>query len=287
MITKFFNGRYFSNIILKKISKETFFCNFFFKKKLCLVIILIDNSFSSNLYVKNKIKSCLSTKIKFLIFKFSNNIKIKTLLNINFMLQFSHFVNGILIQLPIIKKLNNINVFNSISVKKDVDLLNPCNFGIYYSCLCNYLLPSIVMSLIYFLNKIKLIKKGLKCVMFGFSNIVGKPILLEFVNNGITVFIINKQDSDFFNIICFSDIIISGIGKRGFLNVNFITNGSLIIDIGINEYKHNIICGDVNLLNIIGKVSYITPSPGGIGPLTVVGLLSNLIKLNINKKFNI
>lgn len=285
MIIKFFNGKYFSNLILKKIRKEIFFSNFFLNRRIYLAIILLSNNFSSNLYVKNKIKACLFVKINFVLFKFSASLKFKTLLKIVSIINNNFNINGIIIQLPLIKKINKKKLFKSLNPFKDVDLLNPVNFGVYSFNFSNLLIPSTAKSILFFLHRIKIKMYGAKCIVFGYSNIVGKPMVYELIKAGSTVIIINKNDNDFSYLSKSSDIIITAIGVSNFLSSKLISNGTIVVDVGINEYKCGIASGDVNLFEISDRVSYMTPVPGGIGPLTVAYLISNLIRLSLNKNF--
>lgn len=285
MITKFFNGKYYFKKLFKNISDEVFFYNFFLSKSLCLSIFIVGNVFSTNLYIKNKIQACYFAGINFLIFKFSYNVKMKTLLIILKIINIDVYVNGIIVQLPLTERLNRPILFNSICINKDIDLLNSFNFGCYFLGYSNIIIPSTVKSVLFLLKKVKINCHGLRCSLFGFSNIVGKPLSLELNSLGMTVIIINKYDSNFNDILKSSDIIISAVGILNFLKVKDISSGALIVDIGINESDYNIAFGDFLMEGSYNFINFITPVPGGIGPLTVYNILTNLIKLVINKNF--
>ena len=195
-------------------------------------------------------------------------------------------INSILIQVPLIHKLNKLVLFNSINFLKDIDLLNTFNFGKYVSDYSNFLIPSTAAAIIFVLKIFKINMHGLKSVVFGFSNIVGKPIVCELIKVGSTVSIINKIDNDFSTLIKNSDLIISAIGKPHFFSFNCIVHGSIIIDIGINECNYSGMSGDFNM-NLSDTVNLVTPVPGGVGPLTVVNLLFNVVKIYVNKNFKI
>lgn len=285
MITKFFNGKFFFKNLFKNICNEIFFYKYFLYKSLCLSIFIVGNVFSANLYVKNKIRSCNLSNIDFLIFKFSNDVKMKTLLMILKLVKIDILINGIIIQLPLVRRLNNPVLFNSVCVYKDIDLLNSFNFGNYYLSYSKNIVPSTVKSVLFFLKKIKINCAGLRCVIFGFSNIVGKPLALELNSLGMTVVIINKTDLYFYDILKSSDIVISAVGIVNFLKIEHISKGSLVIDIGINESNYNIALGDFCIGFSSHFVNFITPVPGGIGPLTVYNILNNFVKVNVNKNF--
>ncbi|HIH2762883.1 MAG TPA: tetrahydrofolate dehydrogenase/cyclohydrolase catalytic domain-containing protein [Candidatus Azoamicus sp.] len=285
MITKFFNGKYYFKNLFKNVCNEIFFYNFFLSKTLCLSIFIVGNGFSTNLYIKNKIQACYLSDINFLIFKFSNNIKIKTLLIILKIINLDAFINGIIIQLPLSSRLNKPILFNSICICKDIDLLNSSNFGCYFLGYSNIIIPSTVKSVLFLFKKLKINCFGLRCFLFGFSNIVGKPLSLELNALGMTVTIVSKYDLNFNEMINSSDIIISAVGILNFLKIENVSSGTLIIDIGINESNYNIAFGDFLMSNSYDFINFITPVPGGIGPLTVYNILNNFIKLVINKNF--
>lgn len=285
MITKFFNGKYYSRNLFEKINCEIFFCNFFLSKVLCLSIFIVGNNFSTNLYIKNKIYYSNLNGINVLIFKFSCSIKISTILIILKIINLDIFVNGIIIQLPIVKSLNKSILFNSISVNKDIDLLNSSNFGNYLFGYSNSIIPSTVRSVLFLFRKLKIKCFGLKCAIFGFSNIIGKPLSFELNSLGITIIIFSKYDSNFSNIIKSCDIIISAVGITNFLSTNDLSIGSFLIDIGINDNNYDIAFGDFFINDKSNYINFLTPVPGGIGPLTVYNILSNLIKISMNKNF--
>lgn len=285
MITKLFNGKYFSKRLLKIINTEILFYNFFYNKKICLSIIFVGNNFSTNLYVKNKIHFCNFSSLENFIIKFSNTIKNNTLEIILNILNNDFFITNIIIQFPLINKINKNKLLKNINIYKDVDLLTPINFGEYFLDYNKSMIPSTSFAILLFLKKININFIGNKIIIFGFSNIVGKPIVLELIKNGSSLTIINKFDKNFLFLTKTFDIIILATGISNFFNYDLIAKGSILIDVGINEYDYNVVSGDINLNLKLNNISYVTPVPGGIGPLTVISLLFNLIKININKNF--
>lgn len=281
MITRFFNGKYISNFIINNISLEAKLYNKLLNKSLCISIILIGNNFSTNLYVKNKIETSFLTNIGFLIFKFSKSIKLNTLIKILLIINFDFFITGIIIQIPISKTISKQALFPYVNRFKDIDLLNFFNFGEYAFCDKKNIVPSTAMSVLCLIKKFKSYLFGKKCCIFGFSTIVGKPIVFELNSLGMTVSIISSFDFNYLRILNESDIIISAVGKSNFLDSFLIPKGALVIDIGINENMYKLFSGDI--FNK-GYVGIITPVPGGIGPLTVSNIFFNLLRLNINKK---
>jgi methylenetetrahydrofolate dehydrogenase (NADP+)/methenyltetrahydrofolate cyclohydrolase len=197
------------------------------------------------------------------------------------------FINSVLIQFPVLKHLNKLSLLNSIKFVKDVDLLNPFNFGCYMSNYFNIIIPSTAASILFILEKMKIRKCGTKSLIFGFSNIVGKPIVLELMSLGLTISIVSKMDKQYINIVKNSDLIILAVGIANFFSISSVSYGAIVIDIGINESFSDFVIGDSFLDNNEDIASFIVPVPGGVGPLTVSSLLFNFVKLYVNKNFTI
>jgi len=284
MITRILNGKCIYNNMIFNIGDkvEKYFNTYNITP--CLSIFLIGNNFSSNLYVKNKIFSCKSVYIKYILFKFSKTVRIKTLILLLNILNKDCHINGILIQKPLPQRLNKLILFKSISFSKDVDLMNPLKISNYMSGFDVGISPCVSQAVFCFLNKLNLNLCGLKVVIFGFSNIVGKPLCYEFVSRGSTVSIINEHDNNFKNLSQYADIFIIAIGSPLFLSKGMISYGSVIIDIGINKIANNKVVGDADISDLLGKVSWITPVPGGIGPVTISYLLLNTLTLFLHQQ---
>ncbi len=279
MITKIFNAKNYYDNMLFKLSQKINYINFNYNKNLYLSILVVGNDFSKHIYVKNKISSCKKVNIKILLFKFSTNISNKTFIIIIKLLNLNNKINAILIQMPIITRLNNNNIFSIINLNKDVDMLNPLNFGKYIMNYEKQISSCTSQSVINFFKLININLNGLKITLFGFSNIVGKPLLFDLNYNGATITLINKTDTCFKYILLKSDIIISAIGVIDFLFLNNISYGTILIDIGINTINNNYIVGDFFFYKFLKKTKYITPVPGGIGLLTIINLICNIINL--------
>ncbi|HIH2763514.1 MAG TPA: tetrahydrofolate dehydrogenase/cyclohydrolase catalytic domain-containing protein [Candidatus Azoamicus sp.] len=279
MITKIFNNRYYYekqiNFLLTKINT----CFKIYNKKPKLAIITIDNFYSTNLYVKNKIKSCFKTNTENIIFKLSTRTTTNTLIKLNKFINNDKNINGIIIQLPLPQKLIKKKIYLSINEKKDIDLINPKNIGKYITGYKKNITPCTVKAIQQILKYKKINTKGLKACIVGFSNIIGKPLSQLLYSLGITTTIINKTNNNFKKQIKYTDIIIIAIGKKH-LNEYELPYGGFIIDIGINKYKNIITIGDININNNNNKnITYITPVPNGIGLLTISNLLLNNFKL--------
>lgn len=278
MITKIFNGNFLYKFHISKLSSKIEQSIYFYSCNPFLAVIVIDNNFSSNLYVKNKIFSCKSININYIVFKSTKTLRLSTLLILIKILNVDFLVNAILIQKPIPDKLNLNCVFCSIDFSKDVDFINPLHFFYYFSRFGIDKKSCVSQAVFTFLNKIKCDLIGKKVIIYGFSNLIGKPLLFNFMSRGSSVTIVNRYRNNL-DLLKVGDIFIIAVGSSLFLSKSMIPYGSIVIDIGINKYINDKVIGDVCFNDLLGKVSWITPVPGGIGPLTILYLLSNTFKL--------
>ncbi|NIG99364.1 MAG: bifunctional methylenetetrahydrofolate dehydrogenase/methenyltetrahydrofolate cyclohydrolase FolD [Buchnera aphidicola (Periphyllus acericola)] len=276
MNAKIINGSKIAKKIQKKIKKEVDQRR---KKKLLtpgLAVILVGNNYSSKIYVKKKKIACNNVGFFSKVFKFSKKIHEKKILNLLEKLNKNKYIHGILIQLPLPKKINTYKILKKISYKKDVDGFHPFNIGLLCQKHPN-LRSCTPFGIIQLLKKIKIKIKGLNALIIGDSNIVGKPMMLELLLKNCTTTIANKFTKNLYKHIKNADLIIIAIGKPNFLNGKWIKKGAIIIDVGINRLKNGKIVGDVDFYSNYKKASYITPVPGGVGPMTVTSLLQNTL----------
>lgn len=278
MITKIFNSKYYYEKKIKSLSNNIKTCIKIYNKKPKLAIITIDNYFSTNLYIKNKIKSCIKTHTENIIFKLSKTTKICTILKIIKIVNNDENINGVITQLPLPKKLSKKKIFSSIKKTKDLDLINPENMGKYITGYKNFTIPCTIKAIKQILKHMKIKTKGINACIVGFSNIIGKPLTHLLYDKGLTLTIINKYNKDFKTIIKKQDIIITAIGKN-YIEENELPAGSIAIDIGINKYKKKLVTGDIKIKKNNNKTSYITPVPNGLGLLTILNLISNNFNL--------
>ncbi|CAL4323474.1 Bifunctional protein FolD [Buchnera aphidicola (Periphyllus testudinaceus)] len=283
MVAKIINGLKISKKIQKKIKNEI---NIRKKNGLLipgLAVILIGKNNSSKIYVKNKKIACKKVGFLSKIFKLSENISENKVINILKKLNKNKLIHGILVQLPLPKKFNTLKILKNISYKKDVDGFHPINIGLL--CQKNPNLRSCTpLGIIQLLKKIKIKIKGINALIIGASNIVGRPMMLELLLAGCTTTIAHRFTKNLKKHIKNADLIIIAIGKPNFLHGKWIKKGAIIIDVGINRLKNGKIVGDVDFYSNYIKASYITPVPGGVGPMTVTSLLQNT--LYACKKYN-
>lgn len=241
-----------------------------------LAVILVGEDKASQIYVKNKSKACLEVGINYEEFFLTNDTTMEQLLSLIDRLNAREDIHGILLQSPMPKHLNIDKAFERISPKKDVDGFNPVNVGKlclnqdgFVSCT-----PAGIMKMF---EKYNINLEGKNAVVLGRSNIVGKPMSLCLLNNDATVTICHSKTQNLSEITKNADIIVVALGKPKFLTKDMVKEGAVIIDVGINRTENGIV-GDVDFENVKEVASYITPVPGGVGPMTVAMLMSNVVK---------
>ncbi|WP_075434081.1 bifunctional methylenetetrahydrofolate dehydrogenase/methenyltetrahydrofolate cyclohydrolase FolD [Buchnera aphidicola] len=256
------------------------------KKVPSLAMIIVGNHPASLTYVFKKREACNIVGFFSVYWHLSKHIKETELLNLIHQLNQNTCIDGILVQLPLPININCIKIANSIDPQKDVDGFHPYNIGSLYQC--NPALRACTpKGIITLLNEYKINIYGLHAVIIGSSNIVGKPMYLELLQAGCTPTLTNKLTINLKKYVQQADLIIIAIGQPNFLYGDWIKDGAIVIDVGINyiyKNKKKIIVGDVHFESASLKASYITPVPGGIGPMTVASLLQNTLQACKNYK---
>ena len=242
-----------------------------------LAVILVGNDKPSQIYVKNKSKACEEIGIKFEEYLLDENITQKELINLIEKLNKDNTIHGILLQSPIPEQLDINEAFRKILPEKDVDGFNPVNVGklvlnqdTFVSCT-----PYGIMKMFEAYN---IDLTGKNVTIIGRSNIVGKPLIQCCLNKNATVTICHSKTKDLSKYTQNADIVISAVGKEKTITEDMIKQGAVIIDVGINRKDDGTITGDVDFENVYDKASYITPVPGGVGPMTIAMLMNNVIK---------
>ena len=242
----------------------------------CLCVILVGNDPASSIYVNNKKKACDYTGIKSLSYELPEDTSEEKLLELIDELNKREDVNGILVQLPLPKHIDEDKVIKAISPLKDVDGFHTTNVGAlcigepgFVSCT-----PAGVIQL---LKRSNVEISGKNCVVIGRSNIVGKPMALLMLRENATVTICHSRTQNLQQICKQADILIVAIGKPRFVNSEYVKEGAVVIDVGIHRDENNKMCGDVDFEDVCEHVSKITPVPGGVGPMTIAMLMSNVL----------
>ena len=271
------DGKAFSQVILEKIREEHNQLKEKYGKQAGLAVVIVGNNPASQVYVRNKIKACENVGFYSENIELDENISEKELLQEIDKLNKNDRINGILVQLPLPSHINELKIINSISPEKDVDGFHVANIGKmvigdetgFLSCT-----PYGIMQL---LEEYKIEIAGKNAVIIGRSNIVGKPMALMLIQKGATVQVCNSRTKDLRKKLNDADIIIVAAGVPKLLKKEDVKEGAVVIDVGINRVDGKI-CGDVDYEEVLEKASYITPVPGGVGPMTIASLIKNTFK---------
>lgn len=247
-----------------------------------LAVIMVGEDKASKVYVKNKSKACEEIGIQYEEFLMNENTTMKELLELIENLNNRSDIHGILLQSPIPKNLYINEAFNKINYKKDVDGFNPINVGklsIGEDCF----ISCTPFGIVKMLEEYEIDIKGKNVVIIGRSNIVGKPLIQCMLRKDATVTVCHSKTQNIEEYTKKADIIIVAIGKAKFLEADMVKDGAVIIDVGINRNSEGKLVGDVDFENVEKKASYITPVPGGVGPMTIAMLMENVVKAAKNK----
>ena len=242
-----------------------------------LAVILVGDDSASKIYVKNKSKACNDVGIEFEEILLDSNTTMDKLLNVIENLNLREDINGILLQSPIPKELNIQEAFEKIDYRKDVDGFNPINVGKLMIGQDGFI-PCTPYGIVRMLEEYNIPVEGKNAVVIGRSNIVGKPLSQCLLNKNATVTVCHSRTKDIKNITKNADILISAVGKLNMVTEDMVKDGAVVIDVGMNRKENGKLAGDVDFENVKEKTSYITPVPGGVGPMTIAMLMNNVIK---------
>ncbi len=252
-----------------------------------LAAILVGDDGASKTYVNSKIKACEKVGFKSSFFKFDDSISEIELLNQIKKINENDDIDGFIVQLPLPKHINQEVILNKVSPAKDVDGFHPNNYGKMTLGIDTFI-PATPAGIVELIERSEIQTEGKKCLVIGRSQIVGRPISILLSQNksfgNSTVTVAHSRSKDLEKLCLDSDIIISAIGMPEFIKGNMIKKGSSIIDVGItrvddlSSLKGYRIVGDVDFKSVSNTVGYITPVPGGVGPMTIAMLLKNTLK---------
>ena len=281
---KIIDGKKVAAEIRQEIAEEVAKLKAAGKKIPHLAAILVGNNGSSETYVANKVKDCDEVGFKSTLIRFSNDITETVLLSKIAELNNDSDVDGFIVQLPLPKHISENKVIEAIDPQKDVDGFHPVNIGKMVIGLSGYL-PATPFGIIELIKRYGIETSGKNCVVIGRSNIVGRPISILLSQKGFdaTVTVVHSRTKNIKEIVNKADIIIAAIGSPSFVKAEMVKEGAVVIDVGAtlipsretkSGYK---LVGDVDFENVAPKCSFITPVPGGIGPMTRVSLLRNTL----------
>lgn len=249
-----------------------------------LAIVLVGENPASKIYVNSKIKGCAELGFESFAHYLPENVTEEELLNVIRELNADEKVDGILVQLPLPKHIDEKKVVETIAFSKDVDGFKPENMGLLFLGDKNSIKPCTPSGIVELFKRYELEVEGKDVVIIGRSNIVGKPMAGFFINEGATVTICNSKTKNLAEKLKGADIIVAAMGVAKFVKADMVKDGAVIIDVGINRTAKGLF-GDVDFENVAPKCSWITPVPGGVGPMTVAMLFKNTLSaFKRNKK---
>ncbi len=242
-----------------------------------LAVVIVGDDPASRVYVNNKKKACELVGFKSEEYALPAETTQEELLSLVDTLNNKDDINGILVQLPLPKHLDDKAVIERISPKKDVDAFHAVNVG--KIMLGEYdFLPCTPAGVMEMLHQYEIPVEGKQCVVIGRSNIVGKPMGMLLLHENGTVTICHSRTKNLKEVCQRADILVAAVGRAKFVTADMVKDGAVVIDVGMNRDENGKLCGDVDFENVKDKCSYITPVPGGVGPMTIATLMKNTIK---------
>lgn len=281
---KLIDGKKIAAEIKNEISEEVLQRKKSGRKLPHLAAILVGNDGSSETYVSNKVKDCAEVGFKSTLIRLEDNTSEEELLKIIAKLNTDDDIDGFIVQLPLPDHISENRIIESIDPSKDADGFHPVNIGKMVLGLQGYL-PATPYGIVELLKRYNIPTSGRSCVVIGRSNIVGRPlsILLSLKGMDATVTLVHSRTNDIKKISAEADIIVAALGSPSFVTADMVKEGAVVIDVGTTRIKSDEtksgfrLVGDVDFSNVAPRCSYITPVPGGVGPMTRVALLRNTL----------
>lgn len=270
------NGKEVSAIVKSEVAEETARLRDERGLKVGLAVVIVGNNQASRVYVNNKKKACEEVGFQSFEYALDENTTQEQLLDLVNVLNRDDRVNGILVQLPLPAHIDETAIINAISPAKDVDAFHPVNVG--RIMIGNYsFLPCTPAGVMRLIESTGTDISGKQCVVIGRSNIVGKPQAMLLLQKNGTVTICHSKTKNLKEICLSADILVVAIGKAKFITGDMIKEDAVVIDVGMNRDENGKLCGDVEFESAEKKASYITPVPGGVGPMTISMLMKNTL----------
>ncbi len=241
-----------------------------------LAVVIVGDDPASRVYVNNKKKACAELGIYSEEYALSGDTTEEELLALVDTLNRKEDIHGILVQLPLPRQISEQKVIAAISPEKDVDAFHTQNVG--HIMIGDYrFLPCTPAGIIELIKSTGVPMEGKECVVVGRSNIVGKPMAMLMLHQNATVTICHSRTRDLASVTRRADILIVAIGKAKFVTADMVKEGAMVIDVGMDRDENGKLCGDVDFASVEPKAGYITPVPGGVGPMTITMLMRNTI----------
>ncbi len=271
------DGKDLAARVREQLKIETAECMQKYGKVPGIAVILAGDDPASNVYVTSKEKTAVEAGFHSVVERVSNSITTEEILALVEKYNNDDSIHGILVQLPLPKGVDDKVVLRAIKPEKDVDGFHPVNVGLLNigeDCL----MPCTPAGIITMLKDYDISIEGKSAVIIGRSNIVGKPMAAMLIKESATVTVCHSRTRDIQSVCRQADILVAAIGKAKFVTTDFVKEGAVVIDVGMNRDENGKLCGDVDYATVAEKASYITPVPGGVGPMTIATLMQNTMK---------
>ncbi|EAE1662594.1 bifunctional methylenetetrahydrofolate dehydrogenase/methenyltetrahydrofolate cyclohydrolase FolD [Listeria monocytogenes] len=246
-------------------------------KKPGLAVVLVGDNQASRAYVRNKQKRTEEAGMKSVLIELPENVTEEKLLSVVEELNEDKTIHGILVQLPLPEHISEEKVIDTISYDKDVDGFHPVNVGNLFIGKDSFV-PCTPAGIIELIKSTGTQIEGKRAVVIGRSNIVGKPVAQLLLNENATVTIAHSRTKDLPQVAKEADILVVATGLAKFVKKDYIKPGAVVIDVGMDRDENNKLCGDVDFDDVVEEAGFITPVPGGVGPMTITMLLANTLK---------
>lgn len=277
--------------IRQEIARKVFELSSSGKKIPHLAAILVGNDPSSESYVSNKVKDCAEVGFRSSLIRFSNDVQESELLKKIHDLNVDPDIDAFIVQLPLPKHISGNRIIEAIDPSKDADGFHPVNLGRMLIGEKSFL-PATPFGIVELLKRYNIQTAGMHCVVIGRSNIVGRPVSILLSRKGMdaTVTVVHSRSNNLHQIVLSADIIIAAIGSPGFVKAGMVKEGAVVIDVGTTRVESKSsksgfrLAGDVDFENVAPRCSFITPVPGGVGPMTRIGLLLNTLEAATSSK---
>ncbi|MBL4773753.1 MAG: bifunctional methylenetetrahydrofolate dehydrogenase/methenyltetrahydrofolate cyclohydrolase FolD [Alcanivoracaceae bacterium] len=280
MTAQILNGKWVASQLIENIAKKVTKRTAKGHRAPGIAVVLVGDNPASEIYVRNKEKACEKAGISSVSHRLSRNTSAAELYHLIDELNEDDDIDGILVQLPLPQHIDETEVTNRINPNKDVDGFHAENVG-RLALRQPGLRPCTPRGIMTLLDHYGIISRGKHCVIIGASNIVGRPLMLEMLYAGATVTLCHRFTKDLALHVKKAEILCVAVGKRGIVDSDWIPEGCIVVDIAINRQEDGKICGDVDFDKVKGRVSWISPVPGGVGPMTVATLMQNTYEASL------
>ena len=275
---KIIDGKAIANALQEKLKEQVAYFSMTVGRKPKLAVIMVGEDPASSIYVRNKIRACENVGITSEAYRLAESTEEPYLVDLIRKLNEDDGTDGILVQLPLPSHLNAKKIIPLIDPKKDVDGFSANNIGALLLDDKRGLYSCTPLGIIALIKSTGIDLTGKHAVVVGRSNEVGKPVALMLLQNNATVTICHSKTADLGSITRMADVLVVAVGRKGLVTGDMIKEGAVVIDVGINRDEEGKLCGDVDFESALPKAGYITPVPGGVGPMTIAMLMANTLK---------